>query len=453
MNALCCGLDIGTTNLKAVLVDDAGRVHWARAVPAVRDADGGTDGPALLRAAEDLMIEGWREVGNGVPIRAVATAGVGEDGMALGPGLEPYAPAIPWFDERALAEAEELGASPARSPRLGLAPDRFRTIAKWLWLARHRPEETGEGRVWITLTDYPAVIWSGRPFTSASLATRTAAYDVYRREWHAPMLEAAHAPALPAVVPAGTVIGSLLPGRLSAAGVTDESTLVVAGGHDHPIAASFIRRFQPDAVVDSMGTAEVVYAEIADTRVRDLDPRIATSVPVLGGPGLACLGVFEIGLALHAFRHGPHGDLVTAFLGGESVPDADVGLPLDASALMEDGTMSALSRGEALRMTVHAIEKAILTGRAMIDAIGARGDIYATGGWSRSDRFLSMRARLFGRTVVRFDEEELTGAGAGLIAWSALRSLDPTRLERPGVTRFEPPSGAVGADRMAMNRA
>lgn len=438
LGGLCCGLDIGTTNLKAVFVDASGRVRWSRSIPSPRihePAGVVTSAFDLRVALETLMAEGWREVGAGRPLRAIATAGVGEDGLPLGNDLSPGAPSIAWFDERAAAEADELAASEAASAALGIGIDRHRTAPKWLWLARHRPAEHGAGAVWVALTDYPAIAWSGRAFMSQTLAARTAAYDVYRRRWHLEMLYAARAPRLPEVVVAGTVIGTVRPGRLHERGVADARTLVVAGGHDHPVAASFIRRFEADAVVDSMGTAELVYAEIALPSAQRLHPRLAYSVPVDGRAGLSCLGVFELAAALRPYTNSCHGDLVEALLAGERPALAKPGTDMDRGA--------DTSRDEALRSAGRALHDAIDRGRSMIEETGARGPIYATGGWSRSDSFLALRAALFGRSIHRFDEDELTGAGAGLIAWSAIRTADAAGLARPNVTRFDPPKGAA----------
>ena len=94
---------------------------------------------------------------------------------------------------------------------------------------------------------------------SATLAPRTACYDVYARRWIEPLLEAAGAPPLPPLRLAGTPVGTMRAGALIESGAASAGTLLVAGGHDHPIAASTIRRLAPSARVDSMGTANLVY--------------------------------------------------------------------------------------------------------------------------------------------------------------------------------------------------
>ncbi|WP_182422077.1 FGGY family carbohydrate kinase [Aureimonas sp. ME7] len=441
MSALACGLDIGTTNIKVVLMDREGAIRWSRAVPTPRGADalGLLNNPsALLSLLEDLLIAGWREVGGGVPLLAIAGAGVGEDGLLVDAAAQPRGPSLPWFDTRAARQAETLRDSEAACAGVGHIVDAARTVAKWRWHAE-RGETGGPGDVWVALSDLPAVSWSGRPFISETLAARTAAYDVHARRWHAPMLAAAKAPPLPPVVPAGTLVGSVRSPRLLQSGAAGPETRIVAGGHDHPVAASYIRRFEPGAIVDSMGTAELLYGERAVPAVPALDPPVAYSVPVGGGAGLACLGVQELAAAMEPFRWSSHGDLVAALLDEVRIP----GSPSAASQLrraraQDAASLSALPREEALSLCRAAIEEAGFGALDMLSIIGGTGPIYVTGGWSRSDALMELRASLFGRAITRLAEDELTGAGAALVALSAVPDFDPARLKRPLSIRFEP---------------
>ena len=95
------------------------------------------------------------------------------------------------------------------------------------------------------------------------------------RRWIEPLLTAAGAPTLPPVVPAGTVLGNVRLGPLRESGAASTATIVTAGGHDHPIAAATIRRLDPDALVDSMGTANLVYGETTEVTEPKLNPYLA----------------------------------------------------------------------------------------------------------------------------------------------------------------------------------
>jgi xylulokinase len=419
MSALSCGVDIGSTNVKVTLVDECGQAIWTKAVPTPRLPDNGgvaTDALQLVAMIEEMILAGWRLHGRSIPLRAIAAAGIGEDGVGVRADLRPTGLALPWFDDRAATQAKDLQRSSPYAAQAGLAIDYARTAAKWLWLRQHRPADLLSSAFWVALTDYPAVFWTGRAFMSETLAARTACYDVYARRWIEQLLEAAGAPTLPPVVPAGTVLGDVRNGTLRESGAALADTVVTAGGHDHPIAAATIRRLHPDALVDSMGTANLAYGETAEVTEPRLDPYLAFSVPSMGNAGLSCLGVFELAAAIQPLRRPV--DLVQRLLASERI----TGMPRDHPIpIPGSNELVAGSRDEPTEVNVRtALEAATFYARRMFDQILAMGakpaPIFATGGWARSRAFVELRASIFGQPLIVVDEPELTAIGAALIA-------------------------------------
>ncbi len=430
MANLTCGIDIGSTNVKVVLADESGRAVHTRSVPTPRVSDGNrptTDATALVSLLEQMIVAGWREAGQNRPLLAIAAAGVGEDGLGVDTDLRPTGLSLPWFDNRATAEAAELRRSPAETPRAGIAVGPDRTAAKWLWLKRRKPDEFRSTRQWIALTDYPAVWWSGTPFISGTLAPRTACYDVYSRCWIVSLLEAAGAPLLPELCIAGKPVGTMRPGPLTESGVATTGTLLVAGGHDHPIAASAIRRLAPSARVDSMGTANLVYGEASGLAEPRFDPFIAFSIPPSGAPGVACLGVTELSAAMEAVC-GTDG-LLRQMLDAPRLS----GEPMSDAAAPGDDPVTRIRR-TLERTSLHARRMFI----AMDDAGAPPGPIFSTGGWARSRAFLELRASIFGQPVHVIDEPELTAIGAAFLAFEGAQGLPPPLETTRGVTTVDP---------------
>ena len=96
---ISCGLDIGSTNVKAVLAGEDGRTLWVKSVPTPHVNDGlgtTTDAAALVVLLEDLIIEGWRAAGGGKPLAAISSAGVGEDGVCADEDLTSLGLVIAW---------------------------------------------------------------------------------------------------------------------------------------------------------------------------------------------------------------------------------------------------------------------------------------------------------------------------------------------------------------------
>jgi len=415
---IACGLDIGSTNVKAVLAGEDGRTLWVKSVPTPRVDDGlgtTTDATALIGLLEDLVIEGWKAVGKGKPLAAISSAGIGEDGVCAGDDLKSLGLVIAWFDKRAMAEVERFREA-FRFTRV----DFHSTAAKWMWMRQHRPQEIGGAKLWIALADYASSLWCGAPFMSETLAARTGCYDLVNRRWSAEALAFAEAPPLPRLLRTGEVAGTAGPGGLRDAGAVSSATLIVAGGHDHPIASSAILRLNDRARIDSLGTANAIYGE---TRAPspDIDGSLEATVPAMCGPGLALVGVTEFTLTLEK-----HFSLQAV--------RAQLALPRLA------GTPDPQGEDEAARIR-RVLEDMALRGRFFLrcfDRAGVpRGALYATGGWARSTALMELRASVFREPITVVDEPELVGLGAALLAFEAA-SGQPTAFSPAGVHVVDP---------------
>lgn len=419
---LVCGIDIGTTNLKVSMVDLSGRPVWTRAIPTPREsanAGAAVNPRVLIDVVERLIIEGWTAIGGNTPLAAISAAGIGEDGICVDDRVAPLGFAIPWHDRRAIGQAALVRSSSAATPRAGISMDHTRTGAKWLWLRQNEPEIMSSACCWLALTDYPSAIWTGRPFISETLASRTGCYDVGKREWIRALLDVCGAPELPPVLRAGQIVGPVVSGPLLESGAASNETLVVAGGHDHPVAATLVQRIDPTARVDSIGTANVVYGETGSFSLDHFDPLLSFMVPVRAPVGVACLGVFEFATAVKALQ--ADGVNIRAFLDLPRMP----GKPSAA--------MPLLPTAEPLRNLRSILEAAGLTARQMFDHMSAVGvvasPIYATGGWSRSRSLLELRASIYGTPIRVLSEQELVVVGAALLAAEGIgRSADLSRV-------------------------
>ena len=419
MERYFCGIDLGTTNLKVLLCDEAGQVAGHAACPTPRREEGHdilTDPADMMSSIEALLEEAWSKTERRGRIAAIASAGVGEDGFVVGPDLTPRSLSLPWFDRRAKAEAEELARTCDVVERSGIAFEPTRTAAKWLWLARHGKSRVDHGH-WVALTDWPLIAWSGRPAMTEALAARTGCWDITEHAWIAEAVRSAEAPPLPPVLPVGAVIGTLradsFPRRLGAA---DDSTVVVCGGHDHPTAAAAIRAAHPGAIVDSLGTAELIHAEVPHP-VLPAEGLVRT-VPAAPGMRGAYLHVFE--LDRHLSKFAPN-DLRAELKGQPGAAD----ISAEIWACLKTASMVSAD-------VLERMEKAGVPS----------GDLFATGGRARSDRFMQLRANVLGRPIYRVEEGELCALGAAVVAASGIDLAIAPALE---TQRFLPDPDAAEA--------
>lgn len=421
-----CGIDIGTTNVKVLLLSGDGTVLWRESRPTPRVSDGigpCTDADNLVDAIEAMMISAHKGAGLDAPLAGICVDGVGEDGLTLDAAFKPSSLAIPWNDRRADVQASMMaGMALWRDAQLPVAVDGTRTAAKWAWLKQERPHVLADARCWVALADYPAVRWTGRSFMSATLAARTACYDIVASTWLLPLLQDTGAPPLPEVLVAGTVIGSVSSVRLQACGLVSGETQVMAGGHDHPMAASVVCLAQPGAVIDSMGTAELLYFESRTWPVRSARLGFAASTAILGD-GTAWLDVMELSKHLAVMLGADHPCRLAfaAVMRGEPVtgsldPDVELFRPWqdDVANLPPGRTADEWVRqvleGCAL-YTRYVLEQAAVI-------IGSVDAVFVTGGWASSSSMMQLRAAVLGVDLHVIEEPQLAALGsAGLAAW------------------------------------
>ena len=397
MGRLFCGIDIGTTNLKVLLLDESGATLWVKSVPAphLRDEIGVvTDARALVVLAEQLVIEGWRSVGKGRAITAISSAGIGEDGVGICADLSPLGHAIQWNDRRGELFAHALARTDHAKKYQAILLDFSSSAGKWAWLRQHKPDELNAAQYWVTMTDYPLAVWAGRAFMSATLAPRTGCYDVFTRSWISEFLEHVNAPDLPPLIEAGDVVGTMRSGALIDAGAADANTALVAGGHDHPVAASAIRRILKDARIDSMGTANATYGETATLKPDHDMEGLYVTLPISGAEAVAVIGMTEFSVTL-AKHVNDVTKLYKSLQQGGELPDA---------LLLVFESMAQQTKHYWAAMT-----------RAGVPAT----PVYATGGWARCPALIQQRANVFGEAITVVDEPELVALGAALFAAQA----------------------------------
>ncbi len=394
---LFCGIDVGTTNLKVLLLGESGKTLWVKSVPAPHLHDGlgvVTDATALVATTETLIIEGWKALGQGRAITAISAAGIGEDGVATDADLKPLGHAIQWNDRRGESYANALGQTETAKRHPAIVMDFTTSAGKWAWLNQHKPRELSRAKHWLTMTDFALATWSGTPFMSATLAPRTGCFDVFSRSWLPELLQQSQSPPLPKLIEAGGIIGSMRNGCLTAAGAADANTLLVAGGHDHLIAASAVRRILKDARIDSMGTANATYGETA-TLTPDHDKQgLYVTLPISGAKGAAVIGMTEFSVTLgHCVKD--VSALFKILLTHDKVSD----IPTDIRT-----ALAAMAR----QTTYHW--------SAMTKAGVPPAPIFAMGGWSRCPALMQMRANIFTEPITVVDEPEMVAMGAALFA-------------------------------------
>jgi sugar (pentulose or hexulose) kinase len=425
-----CGIDIGSTNLKVVGLDRNGRVvARARQTTPRNPSDLSIDAQALLDAIEDMIIEAC---GTDYVVAAVASAGVGEDGVLVDSNRKPLGSALAWFDPRRTRLFETLEPHLPDSAGIGVTTNPSHTLIGWLWSSQQ--EQSGKASAWAAITDFASCCWSRTSFISDTLAARTAAWDVRTRTWLTDRVEMTlgSTELLPDVVRTGEPLGPLHSPRLDQAGVLTPNAMVIAGGHDHPIGGWGVDQLHPGAILDSMGTAEVVVAQSPTANVQrftgcDIAPGILS-------PGTTLLTVTEFARNVQWISQDPAvAAAFQAIVAGTQAPDAYLHshsfIPGGQGGVRPryatDAPAAALSRASAV---VGALARA---GGAAIQSVASKmppeAPVYVAGGWARSQGWIDIKKAVIGTDVHIIPEPEVTAVGAALLAAQAIDWNIPAR--------------------------
>ncbi|MTH97551.1 FGGY-family carbohydrate kinase [Roseibium sp. RKSG952] len=142
------GIDLGTTSVKAALIDSNGRAlaTFSESYTTVR--------PAAEHVEQDPMdwvslietaLKSLADAGAAHTVRAAALTSQVNTHVFVGEAGAPLHPAIVWQDTRAKAEAGELDAQLSPEEKIALfggpVPiDASHVLARMLWVKRHKPE-------------------------------------------------------------------------------------------------------------------------------------------------------------------------------------------------------------------------------------------------------------------------------------------------------------------------
>lgn len=268
-----CGIDIGSTAIKVLFVDEAGQVLASHGLPCplytgaggVAEQDAEDWYRLAARCVRACAEESSASVA-AISISAQAGCLVAADAAGV-----PMGRALSWMDERAaglktaLDDREVYRASGWRW-RAGF------NAAKLLWMRQNRPGIFGKAAFFLSTIDYVNLRLCGLPQGLAidpSSAALTQLYDLDAGDWNGEMLAqlGAEKSRLPRILPSGGQVGALCARAARDCGLP-QGTPVVSGGHDQYCAAAGAGALNGGDLLISMGTAWAVLA-ISETRITD----------------------------------------------------------------------------------------------------------------------------------------------------------------------------------------
>lgn len=260
------GLDIGTSGVKAVVIDGEGSVlgeataalSVARPKPGWSEQNPADWWDAVLKAVDTLAKDR--------PDAVAAVAGIGLSGQMHGATLLDadnaiIRPAILWNDVRSDVECTELEVAEPRSREISgnIAMPGF-TAPKLLWVKKHEPENFAKTAKVLLPKDYVRFLLTGGFVSEMSDAAGTLWLDVQKRDWSDALLAAtgltrSHMPDLVE----GSAVSGHLKDDLKSRWSMSADVVIAGGGGDNAASACGIGAVSPGEGFVSLGTSGVLF--------------------------------------------------------------------------------------------------------------------------------------------------------------------------------------------------
>jgi xylulokinase len=256
------GIDVGTSSVKAILMDEAGRVvHQATAPltvcrphPLWSEQDP-TDWWAAANSAVSDLDRDRRKA-----VKAIGLSGQMHGATLLGADNRALRPAILWNDGRSAGQCAALEASVADLGQItgNRAMPGF-TAPKLQWVRENEPEIFAQVKKVLLPKDYVRLRMTGEMASDMSDSAGTLWMDVGKRDWSDVMLSAtgldrSH---MPKLFEGSDVTGELRAELAEAWGMNRVS--VVAGGGDNAAGAVGVGVVRPGDAFLSLGTSGVLF--------------------------------------------------------------------------------------------------------------------------------------------------------------------------------------------------
>ncbi|KQI68573.1 xylulose kinase [Loktanella sp. 3ANDIMAR09] len=408
------GLDLGTSGLKGIVIDDNQRVLAEAVAPLAvqRPHDGWSEqDPADWIAAAQQVMGGLRDQVDLSAVQGIGLSGHMHGATLLDSNNAVLRPCILWNDTRAAREAAVLDDNPDFRRLTGNIVFPGFTAPKLAWVRNHEPELFARVAKVLLPKDYLRLWLTGEHVAEMSDAAGTSWLDVAARDWSDDLLAATglDRDAMPRLVEGSQASGMLRPALASDWGMGQ--VVVAGGGGDNAASAVGVGVVQPGQAFVSLGTSGVLFAASASYQPdaasavhtfchalpdtwHQMGVILAAGDAINWWAGIAGAKASDLTAHLGELR-APGGALFLPYLGGERTPHNDAAVRGQLMHLDHATDRDAITRA-VLEGVTHAF-------RDSYDALTGTGTqidrLIGVGGGTRSDYWVQAIATALGLPV------------------------------------------------------
>ncbi len=442
------GLDVGTTGCKLTVYSEKGEFVYnsykeydVSRVNGEHEIDANIIFPAVLECIKDAT-QKYSNLG------VIGITTFGESFVLVDEGGNPLLPSMLYTDPRGGDEVEYLCNKLGEgyiTKIVGVKPHQMYSLPKIMWIKNNLPDVYKKAEKVLLMEDYIVYKLTGIAQIDYSLAARTMAFDIRKKEWAKEIFDASGVDMklMSKPVQTGTLAGSISDAVKTELGIEND-ILIVNVSHDQVAAAVGAGVFCVGQAVDGTGTVECVTPVFDNVPENEqLYNEGYSVVPYVFDGTYVCYALsFTGGATLKWYRDNfaryehkiaeDAGKNVYAELDSK-IPDEPTDiliLPHFAGAANPymDNDAKAVIAGLTLEHTNYDLYKALMEGVTYeimtnirhLESFGINPHrLYATGGGAASEKWLQIKADILNRPVTALDAREAGACGTCMLAGCA----------------------------------
>lgn len=442
------GLDLGTSSLKGLLVDEMGQVIASASAeyPLIHLKSGYSEqdprewGKACYKVFETLSekVTDFDE-----QLEGISFSGQMHSLVLLDDQGEVLRPAILWNDVRNFSECNQINTEfgdEILAITQNIAREGF-TLPKILWLQVNEPDIWAKAKQVLLPKDYLRYLLTGTYHMDYSDAAGTLMMDIEKREWSLTILEQYNIPAtlLPPLVASTGCVGVLTEEVKARFGLKKE-VKVFAGGADNAIAAvgsgildkttgmvsigtsGVFLSYEKDASVDYQGQLHL-FNHAADNSYYSMGVTLAAGHSLTWFKNTFAAGISfdEMLTGIEQVPPGSKGLLFSPYIVGERTPYSDSKIRGSFIGMDTSHTLKHFARA-----VLEGITFSLKDSQHLMQKVAQKqfNKIISVGGGSKNPHWLQMQADIFATPIYTLKADEGPGMGAAMIAAVGLGWFD-----------------------------
>jgi len=444
---LIIGLDIGTTSVKGMLVNENGEIVFqsSEEISLISPKPGwAEEDPMQWWNATEKVLFKLSEFAHekNEEIKAIATSGQMHSLVLVDSKGNVLTNSILWCDQRTYKECNEitlkLGGKKEVISVFGNSILPGFTAPKILWIKRNFPDILQKTYKFMLPKDFINFKLTGQIFTEPSDASGTALYDIKKGFWAIDKVkELGFNPGIfPEIIPSNGLVGRLKEDIANKLRLSPD-VKVISGGADNACAALGIGVVSEGQAMVSLGTSGTVFAPVQGGEP-DADGKLHFFEHVVSGEKYY-MGVMlsathtlnwfneitsekdliKINECIENIPIGANGVIVLPYLNGERTPHND---PYARAVFF--GMSSSHNKWDIYRAIFEGVAYGIKDSFNLIEKFGIEiNDVRITGGGSRSKIWRQILADVIGVNVKTMMTNEGAAYGAAMLAYSGFNNI------------------------------